>query len=415
MGEGERHGVNRSDHDIDARSARTEAEPLTYKESGVDVDMAARLVGNIAAHVARTRRPGVLGGIGGFGGLFALDTERYEEPVLVAGADGVGTKLQLAFALDKHDTVGQDCVAMCVNDIVVQGAEPLFFLDYIGTGRLQPGVIEDIVAGVADGCELAGCALLGGETAEMPGSYPEGEYDIAGFAVGVVDKANIVDGSGVQAGDAVIGLASNGVHSNGYSLVRRILARRAKAADGAVDGPGATTVAGPNAPLPAAGLDPTGSGRLPLDEKPPELGGITVGEELLKPTRIYVKSVLALLELGFDIRGMAHITGGGLTENIPRCLPDGLGARLDPAAWPRPGVFDWLRKHGPVEDDEMRRTFNDGVGFVLIVPDAEVDALIEATTELGEDAFVIGEVTELDDVAGVRDEGAGVGGRVSYG
>lgn len=347
-------------------------QPLTYKVAGVDVDAAAQLVGRIGAHVARTARPGVLGDIGGFGGLFALDKDKYDEPVLVAGADGVGTKLQIAFAMDKHDTIGQDCVAMCVNDIAVQGAEPLFFLDYIGTGRLETGVVEQIVSGVADGCQAAGCALLGGETAEMPDSYGDGEYDIAGFAVGVVDKAHIVDGRAVQAGDAVVGLASSGVHSNGYSLVRRLLARIAGAEDGRW-----TSI------RPALAL------------KPPELKGATLGEELLKPTRIYAKTVSALLELGFDIRGMAHITGGGLTDNIPRVLPSGLGARLHPERWSRPPIFDWLRREGPVEDGEMRRTFNDGIGFVFIVPDAEGEALAEAAADLGERAFVIGEVIEL--------------------
>lgn len=361
-------------------------DSLTYKDAGVDVDKAARLVRGIGAHVARTKRSGVLGGIGGFGGLFALDTERYEHPVLVAGADGVGTKLQLAFALDKHDTVGQDCVAMCVNDIVVQGAEPLFFLDYIGTGRLEEGVVEQIVAGVADGCVAAGCALLGGETAEMPGSYPEGEYDIAGFAVGAVERADMVDGHGVEAGDAVVGLASNGVHSNGYSLVRRILARNMEDLDG-------------NSTLSRENL------RNALQQRPSELGGSTLGEELLKPTRIYVKTVLALLELGFDIRGMAHITGGGLTENIPRTLPSGLDVRLSPARWSRPAIFQWLRRAGPVEDDEMRRTFNDGIGFVFIVPEAEADALVAAAEDVGETAFVIGEVIDGASAPGGGTEG----------
>lgn len=334
------------------------AERLTYKSAGVDIDRAAQVVDKIGAHVRRTLRPGVLGGIGGFGGLFALDTQRYPEPVLVSGTDGVGTKLQLAFQLNKHDTIGQDCVAMCVNDIVVQGAEPLFFLDYIASGRLDPHVIEQLVQGVADGCQLAVCALLGGETAEMPGSYPEGEYDIAGFAVGVVNKSDIIDGSAVQAGDAVIGLGSSGVHSNGYSLVRHILAR----------------------------------GGHSLDDKPEKLGGATLGEELLTPTKIYVKTVLALQQRGFQLKAMAHITGGGLTDNIPRCLPSGMSVSLDTGRWRRPPIFDLLQQWGNVAADEMRRTFNDGIGFVLIVPEAEADAVAEAVVELGESAFIIGTV-----------------------
>lgn len=331
---------------------------LTYDAAGVNIERGAAVVERIRAHVERTKRPEVLGGLGGFGGLFALDSKRYKEPVLVSGADGVGTKLQLAFQLNKHDTIGQDCVAMCVNDIVVQGAEPLFFLDYVATGRIEPDVIEQIVQGVADGCQLAGCALIGGETAEMPGSYPPGEYDIAGFAVGVVDKEDIVDGRRILRGDVVIGLASSGVHSNGYSLVRHILARK----------------------------------KIDLDTKPAELGGVSIGEELLKPTRIYVKTVLSLKERGFDLKGMAHITGGGLTENIPRCLPADLSVRLDAGSWPRPAVFDLLQRWGNVADDEMRRTFNDGIGFVFIVPPEEADAVVTAARELGEGAFLIGEV-----------------------
>lgn len=333
-------------------------EQLTYKSAGVDIDRAADVVDKIGAHVQRTLRPGVLGDIGGFGGLFAVDTERYTEPVLVAGTDGVGTKLQLAFQLDKHDTIGQDCVAMCVNDIIVQGAEPLFFLDYIASERLDPHVIEQLVQGVADGCQMAGCALLGGETAEMPGSYPEGEYDIAGFAVGVVNKPDIIDGSTVRTGDVVIGLASSGVHSNGYSLVRHILSR----------------------------------GGHGLNDKPVELGGATLGETLLTPTRIYAKTVLKLKQQGFKLKAMAHITGGGLTDNIPRCLPSGLSARLNTARWRRPPIFDLLQSWGNVAVDEMRRTFNDGIGFVLIVPEAEADAIVQAAEALGESATVIGAV-----------------------
>lgn len=331
---------------------------LTYRDAGVDIDKGNEAVARIARHVARTHRSGVLGGLGGFGGLFRVDTTRWPEPVLVAGADGVGTKLRLAFELAKYDTIGQDCVAMCVNDIVVQGAEPLFFLDYIACGKLRPDVVESIVKGVADGCELAGCALLGGETAEMPGHYPPGEFDIAGFAVGVVNMPDLIDGRRIGPGDAVVGFASSGVHSNGFSLVRRVLERAGKR----------------------------------LADRPDELGGLTLGEELLKPTRIYVRTVLALRERGFDLKGLAHITGGGLTENIPRCLPEGAAVALRTDQWKRPPIFSLLQRWGDIEDGEMRRTFNCGIGMVLVVPARQADAVAAAARELGEEAAVVGEV-----------------------
>lgn len=337
---------------------RSAGEGLTYRDAGVDIDKGNEAVARIARHVARTVRPGVLGGVGGFGGLFALDTDRYSDPVLVAGADGVGTKLQLAFALEKYDTIGQDCVAMCVNDIVVQGAEPLFFLDYIACGELDPEVVERIVQGVADGCELAGCALLGGETAEMPGSYPPGEFDIAGFAVGVANRNELIDGIGIVPGDVVVGLGSSGVHSNGYSLVRRV-------------------------------LEAAGKG---LDDRPDALGGLTLGEELLKPTRIYARTILALREQGFDVKGVAHITGGGLTENIPRCLPEGVGVVLRTDRWPRLPIFSLLQEWGGIAEVEMRRTFNCGLGLVLIVPAAQAAVVVAAAAELGEEAYIVGDV-----------------------
>lgn len=331
---------------------------LTYESAGVDIERGADVVSRIASHVARTSRPGVLGAFGSFGGMFALDTERYPEPVLVSGADGVGTKLRLAFELGGHAAVGTDCVAMCVNDIVVQGAEPLYFLDYIASGRIDGEVVEQLVKGMADACAAAGCALLGGETAEMPGSYPEGEYDVAGFAVGVVNRPAIIDGSRVTAGDAIIGLGSSGVHSNGFSLVRHVLAH----------------------------------GGHELADTPAELGGRTLGQALLEPTRLYVATVLALLKQGFDLRAMAHITGGGLTENVPRTLPPGLNARLRVGSWEAPPIFGLLQEWGNLATDEMRRTFNMGLGFTLVVPAEQATAVLAAATALGERAFLVGEV-----------------------
>ena len=326
---------------------------MSYRDAGVDIDAGDALVERIKPFAKRTMRPEVLAGIGGFGGLVEIG-KRFREPVLVAGTDGVGTKLKLAFALAQHDTVGIDLVAMSVNDVLVQGAEPLFFLDYFACGRLDVDVAADVIKGVAAGCEQAGCALIGGETAEMPGMYADGEYDLAGFAVGVVEKSRIVDGRGIAAGDVVLGLASSGPHSNGFSLIRRIVA--------------------------ASGADLAA----------PFEGG-TLGAALLAPTRIYVKPVLALLH-ELPVKGIAHITGGGLLENVPRVLPPGLQARLSRAAWPRPAIFDWLQRHGNVADDEMHRVFNCGIGMVVVVASAYAERAIARLAAAGERALPIGEI-----------------------
>ncbi|MEW6541146.1 MAG: phosphoribosylformylglycinamidine cyclo-ligase [Bacillota bacterium] len=330
---------------------------LTYAEAGVDIAAANRAVELMRQAVRRTFRPGVLTDIGGFGGLFALDTEKYREPVLVSGTDGVGTKLRVAFMADRHDTVGIDLVAMCVNDILVHGAEPLFFLDYLAVGRLEPEKVAAIIEGVSWGCRKAGCALIGGETAEMPGFYAPDEYDLAGFAVGVVERSRVISGADIRAGDILIGCASAGLHSNGYSLARRVLFDLAN---------------------------------YEIDNYLPSLGR-TVGEELLVPTRIYVRPVLSVLKR-FKVRGMAHITGGGLLENIPRILPRGVAVRLRRRAWPVPGIFNLIQELGRVEESEMYRTFNMGIGFVLVVPPAEADQVIAALREHREPAFLIGEV-----------------------
>ncbi len=327
---------------------------LTYKDAGVDIDAGNALVERIKPLVKRTRRPEVLAGLGGFGGLFALRTD-LEEPVLVSGTDGVGTKLKLAQAANRHDTIGIDLVAMCVNDVLVQGAEPLFFLDYFACGRLDVDVAAAVVAGIAEGCSQAGAALIGGETAEMPDMYADGEYDLAGFTVGVVEKSRLIDGTSVAAGDAIIAMGSSGPHSNGYSLVRRILERD-----------------------PHATID-----------------GVNAAERLLAPTRIYVKPVLSLLR-DVDVRGLAHITGGGLTENLPRVLPVGLDARLDLGSWTPGAVFDWLSATGNVDAAEMRRTFNMGVGMVAIVPKHDVARTLEILGDAGENAWQLGEITPGD-------------------
>jgi phosphoribosylformylglycinamidine cyclo-ligase len=325
--------------------------PLSYAASGVDIDAGDALVERIKPFARRTLRPEVLAGIGGFGALVEIG-KRYRDPVLVASTDGVGTKLKLAFALDRHDTIGIDLVAMSANDILVQGAEPLFFLDYFATGKLELDVAEAVVRGIAAGCEQAGCALIGGETAEMPGMYAGGEYDLAGFAVGVVEKDAIVDGRAIVAGDAVVGLASSGPHSNGFSLIRRI-----------VD---------------AAGADL----RAPFEDR-------TLGDTLLEPTRIYVKPVLRLLR-EVRIKGMAHITGGGLVENVPRMLPEGVQARLDRSAWRRPAIFDWLQRQGNVADAEMHRVFNCGIGMAIVVAREDVARALSALGAAGERALHIG-------------------------
>ncbi len=326
---------------------------LTYRDAGVDIDAGDALVEAIKPLARRTLRDGVLAGIGGFGALFEVP-KRYREPVLVSGTDGVGTKLRLAFDWQRHDTVGIDLVAMSVNDVLVQGAEPLFFLDYFACGKLDVGVAAQVVGGIARGCELAGCALIGGETAEMPGMYPAGEYDLAGFCVGAAEKSRLIDGSAVQAGDVVLGLASSGVHSNGYSLVRKVLERAAS--------------------------------RLPAT-----LDGMPLRDAVMAPTRIYCKPVLALLQ-HTDVKAMAHITGGGLVENIPRVLPDGLQCVLRRGSWRRPEVFDWLQREGDVPEAEMLRTFNCGIGYVLVVAPAVADAAAAALLAAGERCVRIGSI-----------------------
>jgi phosphoribosylformylglycinamidine cyclo-ligase len=335
---------------------------IDYKSAGVDVEAGYEAVKLMRNDVKRTFRPEVLTDIGGFGGLFALDKSKYEEPVLVSGTDGVGTKLKIAFIMDKHDTVGIDAVAMCVNDIVCGGAEPLFFLDYIALGKNRPEKVAQIVKGVADGCTMAGCSLVGGETAEMPGFYPENEYDIAGFAVGVADRKNIIDGKTIKEGDVLIGLASSGLHSNGFSLVRKLL--------------------NPNAEKMREFI-----GQL----------GTTLGEELLKPTRIYVKSILALLERfntkqEKNIKGISHITGGGFIENIPRMIPEGLRVSINLGSWPVHPIFTLLQKTSDISVSSIYNTFNMGIGMVLAVDPAVSSDVIAFLEQLGEKAYVIGRV-----------------------
>jgi phosphoribosylformylglycinamidine cyclo-ligase len=326
-------------------------KPLTYKDAGVDIDAGNSLIERIKPMVARTRRPEVLAGLGGFGGLFAIPPDRYKEPVLVSGTDGVGTKLKLAHMTGKHDTIGIDLVAMCVNDVLVQGAEPLFFLDYFACGQLDTEVAAAVISGIADGCEQAGAALIGGETAEMPDMYTAGEYDLAGFCVGAVEKSELIDGSSVQADDVIIGLASSGPHSNGYSLIRKVLEI-------------------------AENRDVNGS---PAEEL------------LMQPTKIYVRSILEL-QSTLEIRGLAHITGGGLSENIPRILAENVHAEIDVNSWQQMPIFDWLQAIGRIETDEMRRTFNCGVGMVVIVAADNADAAIDLLNACGESAWRLGRV-----------------------
>jgi phosphoribosylformylglycinamidine cyclo-ligase len=333
----------------------SERPSLTYRDAGVDIDAGNALVDRIKPLVAATRRPGVLAGLGGFGGLFELPAG-YREPVLVSGTDGVGTKLKLALAMGRHDTIGIDLVGMCVNDVVVQGAEPLFFLDYYATGRLDVDVAADVVAGIAEGCRQAGAALIGGETAELPGMYQGDDYDLAGFCVGIVEKSSIIDGSRISPGDAIVALASSGPHSNGYSLIRRVLEQ-----DGT-----------------------------PLDQP---FGESTIGERLLAPTRIYVRALLALIQ-AVDVHAIAHITGGGLPENLPRVLPPGCRARLDRGSWEVPPVFRWLQEKGNVATQELFRTFNCGVGMVVAVPAGSAAAAVDLLNRQGEQAWVIGQVVE---------------------
>ena len=331
---------------------------LTYRDAGVDIDAGNLSVKLIKDSVKATYRPEVLGDLGGFGGLFAMST-KYKEPVLVSGTDGVGTKLRLAFILDKHDTIGQDAVAMCVNDILVQGAEPLFFLDYLAVGKLEPEQVADVVKGVANACKESGCALIGGETAEMAGFYAEGEYDIAGFAVGAVEKSKIITSEKVKAGDVILGLPSSGVHSNGYSLVRKIV------------------------------FDVKG---FKGDEYIDELGK-TIGEELLTPTRLYPKSCLPLIEK-FDIHGMVHVTGGGYYENIPRALPEDMGAEIDATSWPVPPIFNMLKEWGNVDWHEMYRTFNMGIGMIIIASADEAEKIKADLQARNEAVYEIGKVTQ---------------------
>ncbi len=330
---------------------------LSYKDAGVDIDAGNALVERIKGVAKRTSRPGVMAGLGGFGALFELPTG-YKEPVLVSGTDGVGTKLRLAMDLNMHDTIGIDLVAMCVNDLVVAGAEPLFFLDYYATGKLNIDVAADVVSGIGDGCELSGCALVGGETAEMPGMYEGDDYDLAGFCVGIAEKSELIDGSKVAAGDVLIGLASSGPHSNGYSLVRKII-----------------EVSG-------ADLNDT-------------VGDQPLGKALLEPTRIYVKPLLKLIKES-QVNAMSHITGGGLQENIPRALPDDCKAVIDTNAWTFPPVFQWLQEQGNVEAYEMYRTFNCGVGMIIAVPASERDNALNILQQAGETAFVVGSVAKAE-------------------
>jgi len=330
------------------------AAPLTYRDAGVDIDAGDRLVENIKPFAKKTLRKGVLAGIGGFGALFEIARARYREPVLVAGTDGVGTKLKLAFELDRHATIGIDLVAMSVNDILTHGAEPLFFLDYYACGRLDVATATQVVKGIAAGCAQAGCALIGGETAEMPGMYSAGEYDLAGFAVGVVEKRRIIDGSRIVAGDVMLGLASSGAHSNGYSLIRRIIATK--------------------------GVDLSA-----------DFHGRALADVMLEPTRIYVKPVLKLLK-SVAVKGLAHITGGGLVENVPRVLPARLAARIERAAWKLPPLFSWLQVEGRIADAELYRVFNCGIGMVAVVAPADAARAVKILAAAGETAWRIGRV-----------------------
>ncbi|MGM0396679.1 MAG: phosphoribosylformylglycinamidine cyclo-ligase [Bacillota bacterium] len=333
--------------------------PLTYKDSGVDKEAGYKEVQMIKSFIKKTHIPGVLSDLGGFSGMFQLDITNMKEPVLVSGTDGVGTKLKIAFLMDKHDTIGEDCVAMCSNDILCQGAKPLFFLDYIATGKLLPEKMASIVEGVANGCVEAGCALVGGETAEMPGFYGEGEYDVAGFVVGAVDKSRIITGENIRAGDVILGLPSSGLHSNGFSLVRKIVFEK-------------------------MGYS--------VDTYIEELGR-TIGEELLVPTRIYSKQVLPLIE-NFHIKGMSHITGGGFYENIPRMLPEGKRAKVDPEVVKTPEIFNQLQKWGNVSTEEMYGTFNMGVGMVIVADPEEADRIAHYLVDKDEEFYVLGEVIE---------------------
>jgi phosphoribosylformylglycinamidine cyclo-ligase len=335
------------------------AKRMTYRGAGVDIDSGNKFVNLIRPMVRKTFRPEVVTDIGGFGGLFALRTKKYKNPILVSSTDGVGTKLKVAFLTGKHDTVGIDLVAMCVNDVVVQGAEPLFLLDYLATGKLALGVSTQIIKGVARGCIQAGCALIGGETAEMPSFYPEGEYDLAGFTVGVVERSKVIDGSAIRAGDQLVGIASSGLHSNGYSLARKVLFERMRLKPGSR----------------VKGLERN------------------IGAELLVPTKIYVKPLLDLIK-NFPVHGIAHITGGGITDNLPRVIPPGCKALVRRGAWPVPPIFEVIRRGGNVEEEEMLRTFNNGIGMILAVPAKAVEGVIARLKRWKEKAYPIGEIVK---------------------
>lgn len=336
---------------------------LTYADAGVDIEEGAIAVEKMKTYVKETFTKGVLGGLGGFGGLFELDLEGYKKPVLVSGTDGVGTKLKISIMKDQHDTVGIDLVAMCVNDILVQGAKPLFFLDYIATGKLESDKIADLVKGIAEGCKQSECALIGGETAEMPGFYSADEYDMAGFTVGIVEKSKIIDGSNIQKDDVLIGLPSTGVHSNGYSLVRKLFFDKLN---------------------------------LGIHDHVDALD-TTVGDALITPTKIYVKSVLEVLKT-VDVKGMVHVTGGGFIENIPRVLPEGLGASITLGSWDMPKLFPFMQEQGGIQTHEMYKTFNMGIGFIMIVRPNEVESLLNAVSAVGEKAYKIGTVTDTEGV-----------------
>ncbi|MGV3582756.1 MAG: phosphoribosylformylglycinamidine cyclo-ligase [Methylophilus sp.] len=334
-------------------STNTDNSSITYRDAGVDIEAGDALVEQIKPFAKRTMRPEVMGGIGGFGSLFAMP-KKFKEPVLVSGTDGVGTKLKLAFQLNKHDTVGIDLVAMSVNDILVQGAEPLFFLDYFACGKLEVGTAAAVIKGIAKGCEQSGCALVGGETAEMPGMYPAGEYDLAGFAVGCVDKANIIDGSTIATGDIVLGLASSGAHSNGYSLIRKLIEK--------------------------SGIDMES-----------DFHGRKFKDVVMAPTKLYVKSILQLLEV-MPVKGMAHITGGGITENIPRVLPEGLTAEINATSWELPPLFKWLQAQGNIANLEMYKTFNCGIGMAVIIAPENVQKAVDILASAGETVYLIGTI-----------------------
>jgi len=330
---------------------------LTYKKAGVDISEGERFVSLISPMIKETFRPGVMTEIGSFSALFKLDITKYREPVLVSGTDGVGTKLKIAFLMDRHDTVGIDLVAMCVNDILTSGAEPLFFLDYFATGKLKPEKASEVIKGIINGCKEAGCSLIGGETAEMPGFYLENEYDLSGFAVGVVDKERIINGSKIKEGDLIIGIASNGLHSNGYSLVRKLFFDLKK---------------------------------MNVDTYIPDLG-TTLGEELLKPTRIYVKAFMVLRDK-LEIKGMAHITGGGIPGNLPRILPEGIYADIKIGSWPVPKIFELIEKIGNIPEDEMKKTFNMGIGYIMVVSEGMAEEAVSLLNKSGYTAFIIGNI-----------------------